>query len=131
MAFFVAQEMIKASAPYGDQKISPQSTQRPQRIFFKRAKTISRFVNISSPLRPPCSLRWSVILGIRKIPSLDFPRMKIRKSARRIARAQRTFSKKPFALMGLRGIVGREAAFSLALLAFNLFCLCVLCDLCG
>jgi hypothetical protein len=43
-----------------EEKIEPQRTQRPQSFFFRKAKNTNHSVDISSPLRTPGSLRFTV-----------------------------------------------------------------------
>jgi hypothetical protein len=62
-----------------EKKIEPQSTRRPQSVFFKKAKNKTNFMNVSSSLRPLGSPRLMALFslwGIKIFLSLDPPRMK-------------------------------------------------------
>jgi hypothetical protein len=56
MGFFILEEMIKSSAPSGDEeKNQPQSTQRPQSLSLAKIRNTNRFINMdpSFPFDPP------------------------------------------------------------------------------
>jgi hypothetical protein len=53
-------------------RIEPQSTPRTQSFFFRKAKNTDHFVDISSPLRSPGSLRFPVVFRFGESKS-SFP----------------------------------------------------------
>jgi hypothetical protein len=60
--FLLFRKLKKSPYPPGMKKrIEPQSTQRPQSFFFRKAKNINHFADISSSLRPPGSLRFTAV----------------------------------------------------------------------
>jgi len=76
-------------------RMEPQRAQRPQSFFFPKTKNKNHFMDISSPLRPPGSLRFTVFLFLS---SAD----KDKKMTEEEAESAEIILRKPLALLTFR-----------------------------
>jgi hypothetical protein len=85
-------------------RIEQQSAQRPQSFFFQKTKNTDHRVDISSPLRPPGSLRFTILFFLS---SAD----KDKKMTEEEAERAEIISRKAFGTFDLPGSVENGAAF--------------------